>query len=71
MGRSFAPLRPEDVPQFRSPFHNKATDSSFAMIARDSKYYQRRWQIGFEGKEANVHEKQVDFVIGSGNFSRT
>ena len=41
------------------------------MIARDSKYYQRRWQIGFEGKEANVHEKQVDFVIGSGNYSRT
>ena len=71
MGRSFAPVRPEEVPQFRSPFHNKATDSSFAMIARDGKYYPRRWQIGFDGKEANVDEKQVDFVIGSGNHSRT
>jgi len=71
MGRSFAPLRLEDVPQFRSPFHNKATDSYFALIARDGKSYQRRWQIGFDGKETNVDEKQVDFVIGSGNHSRT
>ena len=41
------------------------------MIARDGKYYQRRWQIGFDGKETNVDEKQVDFVIGSGNHSLT
>lgn len=41
------------------------------MVARDGRYYQRRWQIGFDGKETNVEEKQVDFVIGSGNHSFT
>ena len=41
------------------------------MISRDGKYYQRRWQTGFDGKETNVDEKQVDFVVGSGNHART
>ena len=71
MGRSFARLRPEHVPEFGKPFHHKASDSYFAMVARDGRYYQRRWQIGFDGKETNVEEKQVDFVVGSGNHSFT
>ena len=71
MGRSFARLRPEHVPEFGKPFHHKASDSYFAMVARDGRYYQRRWQIGFDGKETNVDEKQVDFVVGSGNHSFT
>jgi predicted CXXCH cytochrome family protein len=71
MGRSFARLRPEHVPEFRAPFRHKASDSYFSMIARDGKFYQRRWQTGFDGKETNVDEKQVDFVIGSGNHSLT
>ena len=41
------------------------------MISRGGKYYQRRWQVGFDGKETSVDEKQVDFVIGSGNHART
>ena len=41
------------------------------MIERDGKFYQRRYQIGFEGKETNVEEKQIDFVMGSGNHVRT
>jgi tetratricopeptide (TPR) repeat protein len=71
MGRSFARLRPEQVPEIRAPFHHQASDSYFTMIARGGKYYQRRWQNGFDGKETNVDEKQVDFVIGSGNHSFT
>jgi predicted CXXCH cytochrome family protein len=71
MGRSFAQARPEKVPEFGKPFHHKASDSYFAMLARDGRYYQRRWQIGFDGKETNVEEKQVDYVIGSGNHAFT
>ena len=41
------------------------------MITRDCKSYLRRWQIGFDGKENNIDEKQVDFVVGSGNHWRT
>jgi tetratricopeptide (TPR) repeat protein len=71
MGRSFSRLRPEHVPRFGKPFHHEASDSYFSMVARDGRYYQRRWQIGFDGKETNVEEKQVDYVVGSGNHSFT
>src|ERR1700674_5784662 len=71
MGRSFARVRPENTPQLGKPFHHKASDSNFAMIARDGKLYQRRWQIGFDGKETNVDEKRADFIVGSGNHSKT
>lgn len=71
MGRSFARANAENVPALGKTFHHKASHSDFAMIARDGKSYQRRWQIGFDGKETDIDEKQVDFVIGSGNHSRT
>jgi tetratricopeptide (TPR) repeat protein len=71
MGRSFARVRPQNVPEFGKPFHHKASDSYFVMVARDGRYYQRRWQVGFDGKQTNVDEKQVDFVVGSGNHSFT
>jgi predicted CXXCH cytochrome family protein len=74
MGRSFYRLRPGNtVEDFTpgKPFYHQASDSYFAMIERGGKYYQRRWQIGYDGKEANVEEKQVDFVMGSGNHGRS
>jgi len=71
MGRSFARVRPENTPTLGKTFYHKASGSYFAMIARDGKLYQRRWQIGFDGKETNVDEKQADFVVGSGNHSKT
>jgi predicted CXXCH cytochrome family protein len=71
MGRSFARVRAEDLPEFGKPFYHQASDSYFAMITRDGKVYQRRWQIGFDGKETNIDEKQADFVVGSGNHSKT
>ncbi|HEY6988676.1 MAG TPA: tetratricopeptide repeat protein [Bryobacteraceae bacterium] len=43
----------------------------YTMTERDGKFYQRRSQIGFDGKETNLVEKQADFVIGSGNHART
>ena len=74
MGRSFYRLTPANaVEDFTpgKPFYHQASGCYFAMIERDGKYYQRRWQIGYDGRETNVEEKQVDFVLGSGNHSRT
>jgi len=71
MGRSFARVRPEDSIEFGKPFYNKTSDSYFAMVTRDGRHFQRRWQIGFDGKQTNVDEREVDYVIGSGNHSRT
>ncbi|HEY1242499.1 MAG TPA: hypothetical protein VGF16_18185, partial [Bryobacteraceae bacterium] len=52
-------------------FYHKISDDHFEMLERDGRIYQRRDQIGFEGKPANVLEESVDFVLGSGNHART
>ena len=73
-GAILLPLTPANaVEDFTpgKPFYHQASGCYFAMIERDGKYYQRRWQIGYDGRETNVEEKQVDFVLGSGNHSRT
>jgi len=71
MGRSFARIRPEATPEFGKPVYNKTSDSYFAMFTHDGKVYQRRWQIGFDGKETNIDEKSADLVVGSGNHAKT
>ena len=73
MGRSFSKVSPEmPVENFSGkPFYHEASDSYFSMIQRDGKTFQRRWQLGFDGKETNVEEKQVDFAMGSGNHAKT
>lgn len=52
-------------------YHHVASDSYFAMVQRNGELFQRRWQIGPDGKETNVDEKRVDYVLGSGNHART
>jgi len=57
MGRSFYPLTAETaVEDFNSglPFYHPASETNFNMVARGGKYFQRRWQIGFDGRETNV-----------------
>ena len=74
MGRSFyrpsAENRVEDY-KVHNTVYNRASDRYYVMLERGGKWYQRRYQIGFGGKETNVIEKQVEYVIGSGNHSRT
>ena len=72
MGRSFFRLQPQTaVEAFGKPYYHALSDTWFAMLERGGKYFQRRWQIGFDGKETNVEEKQVDYVLGSGNHNRS
>src|SRR5262249_14052464 len=44
--------------------------SNFTMLRRNGRHYQRRHQIAPDGREINVMEKQIDFVMGSGNHAR-
>jgi predicted CXXCH cytochrome family protein len=74
MARSFYRPRPENTVEdytSRNSYYHPASDTWFAMIQRDGRYYQREWQIGFDGKETNAVEKEIDFVLGSGNHART
>lgn len=74
MGRSFARVRPGDkgpqVPQSGSYYH-EPSDQHYRTHEKDGRHYQRRHQIGYGGKETNVVEKEIHFVIGSGNHVRT
>jgi predicted CXXCH cytochrome family protein len=73
MGRSFRRIRSEkdlDAPPVK-PFFHAASGSSFEMLFRKGAWYQRRWQTGFDGKETDVDEKRVDYVLGSGNHAQT
>ena len=74
MGRSFyRPARANTIEDYTSQngFLHSLSDTHYSMIARDGAYYQRRWQIGFEGKETNVEELKIDYVIGSGEHARS
>jgi tetratricopeptide (TPR) repeat protein len=74
MARSFYQPGPENtIEDYRlnSRYYHKASDTSFGMIERGGKYYQRRYQIGFDGKETNIDEQRVDYVMGSGNNVRS
>lgn len=78
MARAFSRIQPgpdknQDIvwPANSKPWHHAASDTYFQMVQRDGVWFQRRWQIGFDGRETNVDEKRVDYVLGSGNHART
>lgn len=53
-----------------SYFH-EASGDRFAMQWGGGALYQRRWRTGFDGKESEVSERRIDYVMGSGNHART
>jgi predicted CXXCH cytochrome family protein len=74
MGRSISRATFDNMPEdfaVRNTVYNKASGDYYTMIRRGDEYYQRRHQIGFDGKEANVAEERVDYVIGSGDQARS
>ncbi len=74
MGRSlYRPAPSNTVEDYRSKneFTHLLSETHYSMTVRDGAYYQRRWQIGFDGKETNVEEMKIDYVIGSGNHARS
>ncbi|WP_162538567.1 tetratricopeptide repeat protein [Granulicella sp. WH15] len=74
MGRSFYQPTDKNVIEDYTGTHtldHKLSGMHYAMVERDGRFFQRRSTAGFDGKEANVVEQQVDYVIGSGNHART
>jgi predicted CXXCH cytochrome family protein len=74
MARSFFRPRPENTIENytnHNTYYHSASDTHFEMIARSGKYFQRQYQIGFDGRETNVSETEVDFILGSGDHART
>jgi tetratricopeptide (TPR) repeat protein len=70
MARAFSRVRSPQVAANNKLYH-QASDRYYAMVQRNGKFYERRHQIGFDGKETNILELEADFVVGSGNHART
>jgi tetratricopeptide (TPR) repeat protein len=66
MARSFYRPRPEHTV---TDFYHQTAGIHYAMLERGGKYYQRRWQAGFNGGETNAEELAVDYAIGSGHHA--
>ena len=74
MGRSFYRPTPQNIIEDyvqKNTLDHKSSGMSYTMVEHDGKFFQRRHTIGFDGKETNVVEEQVDYIIGSGNHART
>jgi tetratricopeptide (TPR) repeat protein len=70
MARSFYRPSPESFPDIRSCFH-RPSGTWFKMVSKDGAYYERVWQIGYDGRLENVAEWKIDYVMGSGNHVRS
>lgn len=68
MGRSIGPPMGGNVP---ATLAHRASDRTYTITARDGAIHQRRYQTGFDGREANVDERRAEFAIGSGNHARS
>ena len=55
----------------RNTYYHKPSNRYFAMVQREGKFYQRRYQLDSTGRQINVLEKRADFILGSGNHART
>ena len=74
MARSFyRPVADNTVEDYDvgEPFHHEASDRYYEMTRREGRYFQRRYQKDSLGSETNVLEKEIHFVMGSGNHARS
>ena len=71
MARSF--YRPRAAPaveDFDTPFEHAASARIYQMRRDGDHYFFRRHQLDGAGREINVWEVEVDWIMGSGNHSR-
>ena len=71
MGRAFFKPSADNSPEAYGSYYNRLSNTYFSMIQREGQYFQRRWQLDLAGKEANVEELKIDYVMGSGNHARS
>lgn len=74
MARSFYRPGPENTVEaynHSDAFRHAASDRYYRMLLRDGRYFQRRHQIDARGSEFNVLEREIHFVLGSGNHARS
>ena len=73
MGRSFfVPTAVNAVERYvgQNVVGHPRSGMTYTMVAHDGNFFQRRSTRGADGRETNVLEEKMDYVIGSGNHAR-
>jgi len=73
MARSFYQPKPENtVEDYKrnNTYYHPASDIYYTMVERDGHYFQRQYQIDSDGRQTNISEHRIDYVLGSGNHVR-
>ena len=52
-------------------FFHTASNRHYRMIHRDSRFFQRRYQLDERGAEINTFEREVSYIMGSGKHARS
>ena len=73
MSRSFyAPRASNAIEDFASDgFYHEPSKRHYQMIRRDGRLVMKRHQLDASGEPINAVEQEVDWILGSGNHSRT
>ncbi len=74
MGRSFYRASPENMAHLGPlpvEFHHKKSNRRYRIEERDGRFFQKRWQTAPDGSEINPLEREIHYVMGSGNHART
>ncbi|MBL8176823.1 MAG: tetratricopeptide repeat protein [Bryobacterales bacterium] len=73
MGRSFyqATAATMSVEKFDSSYLHKASGRTYNLLQREGRFFLRRHQDAPGGGEENVVEREIHYVMGSGNHSRS
>ena len=51
-------------------FYHEASDQYFEMSRRNGRYFQRRFKLDRSENEIHSFEKEIEFILGSGNKER-
>lgn len=73
MGRAFYAATPEAMQHLGSntTFEHDKSGRNYEIFERDGVYYMQRHEVAADGSRANVFEKRIDYVMGSGNHARS
>ncbi|MCB0665331.1 MAG: tetratricopeptide repeat protein [Saprospiraceae bacterium] len=73
MARSFSlPSKVKSMEDFTvEGFYHEGTQSYMRMVQRDSQLFYQQFQQDGMGQQINFYERKVDWILGSGNKSRT
>ena len=60
-----------DSPAKVRTFYHEVSSTWYRLTSHDGRFFERRWQKSFDGRDDNVEELSIDYVMGSGNHVRT